>query len=84
VIGSFSIIADQSISRAVEATFLDTRPPPVAELLLHHDKVALQPGALAGRAFDKLDQVFPLLRQGSTLLGDFHLLKPAQAAKAHV
>ncbi len=47
-------------------------------------KVALQPGALAGRAFEQLLQLVLLFQQVFLFLPQLHLLKLAQTAQAHV
>ena len=81
MIGSFSIIADQSISRvAATSSIRVRRASPI--LLFDLGEILLQPRPLPRRALDQLGQLLALLGELGALLGDLHLLEPPQAAAA--
>ena len=63
VIGSFSIIADQSISRAGAGLLDPASAASSPNLSFERGQVALQPGPLPRRALDQLGQLLALLGQ---------------------
>ena len=81
MIGSFSIIADQSISRAGATSSIRVRRSS-PNFVLERLQVALQPRALPRRALDQLLELLALLGQRLALAADLHLLELAQATAA--